>query len=158
MAFKCFQSLKLSRCIFKKLMFSYRQGWEFAHSLICHERPEWIAHGRSLVMSDLSALLKVAHLSWVIWANRSQSLIWFERSERMSDEQMSEFPSLQIDLFYKLSSVSWHFKLYLRDSRHMFCSPGLIPHQSQYSQNKHGCLRSRNLSCWKLRMRAQGSD
>ena len=32
----------------------------------------------------------VAHLSWAIWANRSQLLIWFEQNERMS-----EFPALQ---------------------------------------------------------------
>ena len=44
---------------------------------------------RSVDMSDLSDALTVAHLSWAIWANRSQSLIWFERSE-----QMSEFPAL----------------------------------------------------------------
>ena len=58
-----------------------------AHSLIYHERPERIAHGCSFFMCDLSDSLTVAHLSWAIWANRSQSLIWFERSERMSDER-----------------------------------------------------------------------
>ena len=36
----------------------------------------------------MSNSLRVAHLSWAIWANRSQLLIWFER---MSDEQMSEW-------------------------------------------------------------------
>ena len=46
------------------------------HLLISSER---ITHGRSFVLSDLSDSLTVAHLSWAIWANCSQSLIWFER-------------------------------------------------------------------------------
>ena len=48
-------------------------------NLICHELPEQFAHCRSFDMRDLSDLLTVAHLSWAIWANCSQSLIWFER-------------------------------------------------------------------------------
>ena len=71
-------------------------------SFISSERPEQIAHGRSFPLRDLSDSLTVAHLSWAIWANRSQSLIWFERNEqmskwaneRMSDERMSKFPAL----------------------------------------------------------------
>ena len=57
----------------------------FAYSLICHERPEWIVHICSFVMSDLSDFyhscsfvlsnlresLTFAHLSWAMskWAN-----------------------------------------------------------------------------------------
>ena len=52
---------------------------DLSESLICHERPEQFAHSRSFVMRDLSNLLTVAYLSWAIWANCSQSLIWFER-------------------------------------------------------------------------------
>ena len=48
-----------------------------SQSLFWHKRSERFAHSRSL--------------SWAIWANHSQSLIW---SERMSYEQMSEFPTL----------------------------------------------------------------
>ena len=44
---------------------------------------------RSFIMSNLSELLTVAHE--VIWANCWQLLIW---SEQMSDDQMSEFPTL----------------------------------------------------------------
>ena len=54
-----------------------------SQSLFWHERPEWFAHSRSFVLSDLSELLTVAHLIWVIWANN-----------QMTDEQMSEFPTL----------------------------------------------------------------
>ena len=75
-----------------------RKNKRFAHSLnyhewawvncslliICHERPERFTPSRSFDMSDLSDLLTVAHLSWAIWANHSQSLIWFEQSERIS--------------------------------------------------------------------------
>ena len=57
--------------------------------LIYHEQPERVAHGCSFVMSDLSNLLMVAYSSWAIWAYPSQSLIWFERNE-----QMSECPAL----------------------------------------------------------------
>ena len=72
-----------------------------AHSLIYHERLEKIAHGRSFVLSNLSDSLTVTHLSWAILGNRSQSLIWFEQNERMS-----EFPALQktSDLLRKLMS------------------------------------------------------
>ena len=58
---------------------------QFAHLLVYNERLERIAHGGSFDMSDLSNSLTVAHLSWAIWANRSQLLIWFERSEWMSE-------------------------------------------------------------------------
>ena len=86
----------------KSLVFFER----IAHSLIYHERPEKIAHGRSFVLSNLSDSLTVTHLSWAILGNRSQSLIWFEQNERMSDERMSEFPALQktSDLLRKLMS------------------------------------------------------
>ena len=85
----------------------------FAHLLIFGERPERFAHilikkegmSRSLVFYlknlqktnkkrtkkyDISQIiwsesLTVAHLSWVIWGNRSQSLIW---SERWANEQI----------------------------------------------------------------------
>ena len=50
---------------------------------------------RSFPLSDLSDLLTVSHLSWVIWLNRSQSLIWFERNERMSKWSMSELANSQ---------------------------------------------------------------
>ena len=60
--------------------------------LIYHERPERIAQGRSFDMSDLSNWLTVTHLSWAIWANHSQSLIWSEGSEQMRD--LSEWANL----------------------------------------------------------------
>ena len=50
--------------------------------LIFGERNERFAH--------------IAHFLRATWANRSRSLIWFERNERMSDERMSEFPALPI--------------------------------------------------------------
>ena len=39
------------------------------------------AHGGSFVVSDLRDLLTDAHLSWAIWANRSQLLICLQRPE-----------------------------------------------------------------------------
>ena len=63
------------RSLFKNKMFIQgSEGWEFAHliseriahrswSLICLERPERFAHGRSFPLSDLSDSLTVAHLS-----------------------------------------------------------------------------------------------
>ena len=50
---------------------------------------------RSFVLSDLSDLLTVTHLSWVIWVNRSQSLNWFERNEWMSKWAMSKWANSQ---------------------------------------------------------------
>ena len=38
-------------------------------------------------MSDLSDSLTVTHLSWAIWANCSQSLIWFEQNEQRSERE-----------------------------------------------------------------------
>ena len=64
-------------------------------SLICPERPERIAHIRSFVMSDLSDLLTVAHLSWATWANSSHSLICPEGFERMSKWAMNEWANSQ---------------------------------------------------------------
>ena len=61
--------------------------------LISSEWPERITHCCSFPLSNLSDSLTFAHLSLAIWANRSQSLIWFDRNERISDEQMSEFPA-----------------------------------------------------------------
>ena len=60
---------------------------KIAHSLICHERPEQIAHGCSFVLSDLIDSLIVTHLSWATWAIRLRSLIWFERNERWANSQ-----------------------------------------------------------------------
>ena len=42
---------------------------------------------RAFIMSDLSKLLTVAHLSWATWATwviRSRSLFWHERPERFA--------------------------------------------------------------------------
>ena len=58
-------------------------------------------------MSDLSDSLTVTHLSWTIWANCSQSLIWFEQNEQMSDERMSDFPALHKNL----NSSSWNLTI-----------------------------------------------
>ena len=57
-----------------------------SRSLICHEQPKQIAHGRSFVLIDLSDSLTIAHLSWAIWANRSQSLIWFDKTNKKYEE------------------------------------------------------------------------
>ena len=54
------------------------------NSLIYHEQPEQITHGRSFVMSDLSDSLMVTHLSWATWAIGSQSIICLERSGRIA--------------------------------------------------------------------------
>ena len=69
----------------------------FAHLLICPDRPEWIAQICSFVMSNLSDVLPVAHLSWATWANRSHLLIcseWFEQMSEWANEQLSKFPTL----------------------------------------------------------------
>ena len=52
------------------------------HSFTCW--PEGIPHGRSFAMSDMRDLLTVAHLSWAIGENCSQSLIWCDQFEQMS--------------------------------------------------------------------------
>ena len=62
-------------------------------SLISSERPEWIAHGCSFPLSNLSDSLTVAHLSWAIWVNPSQLLIWFERNEQMREWANERIPS-----------------------------------------------------------------
>ena len=43
--------------------FAIKKNKRFAHSLIYHEPPEQFVHSSSFVMSDLSDLLTVAHLS-----------------------------------------------------------------------------------------------
>ena len=82
---------------YKKISFIFFCQKCLSELLIYHERPKGFAHGCSFVMSDLRDSLTVAHLSWAIWANHSQLLIWFEQNERMSkwaNERMSKFPAL----------------------------------------------------------------
>ena len=75
-------------------------------SLFWHERPE--------------QSLTVAHLSWVIWANPSQSLIWSEQSDQMSDEQMSDeqMSDEQMNEFPTLLMIQWTVALTVEPSRH----------------------------------------
>ena len=67
----------------------------FAHLLICPERPEQIAHIGSFVMSDLSYLLTVAHLSWATWVNRLHLSWAIWANEWMSEWAMSEWVNSQ---------------------------------------------------------------
>ena len=97
-------------CSFAHLSLVTWANW--SQSLICHERPERLAHSCSFDMSNLSDLLTVAHLSWAIWANRLQSLIWFERSEQLSELAMSEWANSQPCLFH-LYYVHLYFLKYI---------------------------------------------
>ena len=85
------------------IMSSLRESLTVAHlswatwairslSLFWYEWPERFAHSHSFFLSDLSKSLTVAHLIWAIWAN-----------ERMSNEQMSEFPALVKGSFMPIS-------------------------------------------------------
>ena len=64
-------------------------------------------------MSDLSDSLTVTLLIWATWVIHSQSLIWFEENERMSDERMSKFPAL-----LRKTQNNWFF---LCPSQEPFC-------------------------------------
>ena len=76
---------------------------------IYHERPEWTAHSRSFVMSDLSDSLTVVLLTWATWVIHSQSLIYPEQSERIAhscsfdlsdlSEWANEFPTLHFQTY-----------------------------------------------------------
>ena len=95
----------------------------FANLPIYHEQSERIAHGRSFVMSDcerfthgrsfdmsnLSDWLTVTHLSWAIWANCSQLLIWFER---MSDERMRKIPNPGLMFAWQVVLGIYHFECF----------------------------------------------
>ena len=72
---------------YQKIWFKSPFFGRVAHSLIYHERPERIAHGRSFYLSDLS---EWAHERWAIWVNERMS------DEQMSNERMSEFPALHL--------------------------------------------------------------
>ena len=61
------------------LICSFKMG-NLSESLFWHERPERFAHSPSLILSNLSESLTVAHLIWAIWAN----------------ERKSKFPTLNI--------------------------------------------------------------
>ena len=104
-----------------------------SHSFFCHERLEQFAHSRSFGMSDLSNLLTVAHLSWAIWANRSQSLIWSEQSELMSEWvnmsewamskwTMSEWANFQPCLYNHFSINGWDWLITNKEK-----SPDTVP-------------------------------
>ena len=80
----------------------------------------------SFIISDLSESLTVehlswatwaicspllnAHLAWAIWANRSQWLIWSERSEKMREWAMSKFPTLKTNFLSVV--ILYKFKLH----------------------------------------------
>ena len=97
-----------------------KKTMRFAHSLICPEQPERIAHICSFVMNDLSDSLRVAHLSCATSANCSHLLICSEKFERMS-----EFPTLwktpvvllwQVTLHMRTRRISFH--IYIK--KHIF--------------------------------------
>ena len=85
---KLFAKKNLAICSFSHL--SWATCVNHLNSLICHEGPGRFAHSYSFVLSDLSELLTFAHFVYAIWAN-----------ERMSDEQMSKFPTLEMFSFLK---------------------------------------------------------
>ena len=60
---------------------------------ICHERPERFAHGSSFVLSNLRDSLTVAHLSWLIWANRSKLLFDLSKMSEISKLANERIPS-----------------------------------------------------------------
>ena len=78
----CEQKSKWAICSKKRAICSFGHlSWvtwaNRSQSLYFHERPGRFAHSRSLVLSDLSEWLTVAHFIWAIWAN-----------EQMSDERI----------------------------------------------------------------------
>ena len=79
----------------------WKKEW-FAHSLIYHEWPEQIAHGRSFVMSSLRDLLTVYLLTWETWVICSQLLICPGRSEWISHS-----PSFHLSDFRKWAMSEW---------------------------------------------------
>ena len=102
-SFFCELKSKWAICSEKKsnLLIYHEQPEQIAHShsfFISDLRNSLTSHGCSFGMSNLSDSLTVTHLSWLIWANCSQLLIWFEPSdsERMSNKRMSKFPTLRI--------------------------------------------------------------
>ena len=82
---------------------SLKKKW-FAISLIYPEQPEQITNSCSFVMNNLSNLLTVTHLSWLIRENRSQWLIWSEHSEQMSEWAMSKWANAQTWLLLELAA------------------------------------------------------
>ena len=65
--------------------FFYQNFFErIAHSLISSERHEPIAHCCSIVFSNLSDSLTIAHFLWATWAICWRLLIFLERSERVT--------------------------------------------------------------------------
>ena len=76
--------------------------------LFYHERPEWIAHSRSLVMSNLSVLLTVTLLSSATWVIRSQSLICPERSEQISHSRSWKWAILSEWAYELIPSPGYH--------------------------------------------------
>ena len=66
-----------------------KKEWMSKLLVFCEWKSKWVICSKkraicSFIMSDLSESLTVAHLSWAIWANRTQLLIWSEGSEQMS--------------------------------------------------------------------------
>ena len=73
-----------SASFLRKNLLIAQKNEQFAPSLIFGKQPEWFTQVRSFLVSDQIKSLTVAHLIWAMWGN-----------EWMSDEQMSEFPTLK---------------------------------------------------------------
>ena len=89
----------------KNLSDSLKKIEWFAHLLFRAEQPERIAHICSLVMSDLSDWLTVAHLSWATGAIQSQSPICPEPPERFAHS--CSFVLSELLTFAHFSWVTW---------------------------------------------------
>ena len=96
----------------------------FNFSLIYHERPERIAHSCSIVMRGLSDSHTVAHLSWAIWANCAQSLIWYERSERWANSQPWFIPSVKGSVFMQKFIFLGQYQV---NSKNIWFQPSMDP-------------------------------
>ena len=130
--------LKNKQAIRSFVLLSWATLANHSRLFFCHERLEQFAHGRSFGMSDLSNLLTVAHLSWAIWANRSQSLIWSEQSELMSEWAnmsewamskwtMSEWANFQPCLYNHFSINGWDWLITNKEK-----SPDTVPYRGTY--------------------------
>ena len=87
------------------------------------------------LMSDLSDLLTITHLSRAIWANCSQLLICPEQFERMSKWAMSEFPTLKFCT--KLARIRAIY------SCHWHCATFFSSHQWRRGAKKNGASARR---------------
>ena len=89
--------------------------------VFCEQKSKWAICSekksnlliRSIIMSDLSKLLTVAHLSWANWGIHSQLLFWHQRPERFAHSH--SFVLIDLSKLLTVAHMIWAIWLWANE-------------------------------------------